>query len=108
VTGSGQHGEWIATTPEWWARVRYPIVAFRLWYADGSTFGGSPDDWRMAPVEGVQVLIVYHPHGSSTRRVIVDGKDEYTLPGQQGSKLGAWCDRFYTIQASAIADPWEP
>lgn len=110
MPNSGPNGEWMVTSPEWWARIRYPIIAFKIWYADGSTFGGTPDDWYLAPSDGVEVLVVYHPPGSPTERVIVVAKDEYTLPGQPGSKLGLMINEvdFDRIRDAAIADTWRP
>lgn len=110
MPNSGHNGEWLATTPEFWARVRQPIVAFQIWYADGSRFVGLPRDWSMAPDSGVQVLVVYHPIGSPTERVIVVAKDAYTLPGQPGEKLGLMIDHdiYERIRLASYADPWRP
>lgn len=107
---SGPNGEWWSTTPEFWARVAHPIVAFQIWYAGGSRFCGLPGDWSRAPRDGVEVLVVYHPEDAPMERVIVAGRDEYTLPGQPGSKLGLLIadEAFYSLYASALADEWRP
>ena len=91
-------------------RVRLPVVAFSIWYDDGSVFRGRPDDWSVAPDDGVQVLVVYHPTGSPTECLVVVAKDEYTLPGQPGSKFGLMIDHdvFECIRLTAHSDTWRP
>jgi hypothetical protein len=102
---SGPHGAWFATTPDFWAQVRLPIVGWKLWYADGLTVTSQDVPWADAPRQGVEVLMVYHPNGY---RTIVKGRDEYTFPGEAESKLGLEIDRgvFEAMQRAAMADSW--
>lgn len=110
---SGPNGEWLATTPEYWARCELPVIGWQLWYASKLWYEGnwcvtSADcEWHDAPSNGVQVMMVYHPGG---RRTIVTGKDEYTHPTEAGSKLGVMIavDRFNAIRERAMADEWRP
>jgi hypothetical protein len=112
VANSGPNGEWLATTPEYWAQFIEPIIAFQLWYADGSCVRGGPDRddlaraWANAPSEGVQVLMVHHD--ALDRRSIVVAKDEYTYPGLEGSKLGLEIDLtiYRQIKNLAMEDEW--
>lgn len=107
MPGSGPNGAWFATDAAFWARVRAPIIGFKLWYADGLTWCSADCPWVDAPREGVEVLMVYHPNG---RRTIVKGRDEYTLPGESTSKLGLMIDRerFERMQWGALIDEWRP
>jgi hypothetical protein len=104
---SGPNGEWFVTSPEFWSRITEPIIAWKLWYADGSTINSMQSTWDDAPSEGVQVLMVYHPSG---HRNIIKGRDEYCLPSSAIGKLGLAIDleEFHAIMALAMADEWRP
>lgn len=102
---SGPNGTWFATTPEFWASMRLPLVGWKLWYADGLVLDSTHVRWAAAPAEGVEVLMAYHPDGY---RTIVTGRDEYTWPGERESKLGLEIapEAFTAIQRAAMADDW--
>lgn len=108
MANSGPNGEWLATTPEFWAGIERPVIAFQIWYADGSfVIGYSPFDWDCFACTDVQVVMLHHPEGA---RHIIAGKDEYTFPGAATSKLGLEIELavFNTIQANAVSDEWRP
>lgn len=107
MPNSGPDGEWFAITPEWWAQVQHPIVSFALWYSDGSCVRGLCSAWSDAPATGIQMLIVYHPPECLPARGLrISGRDEYTLLGQPGSKLGEMIDdtEFRRITDLAVAE----
>lgn len=59
-----------------------PIVAFRIWYADGSTYyGTTKTKWRNAPKENVQVVTVYH---GPPYKTLIAGQDIYSHPDWPG------------------------
>lgn len=104
MANSGKHGEWFATTPEFWAQIPLPIIGWKVWYAD-HVVACTEQSWSDAPRAGVQVLMIYHPEG---RRTVVCGRDEYTLPGETVSKLGLEIEieTYHAILKSAMADVW--
>lgn len=86
MPNSGPNGEWLVYGPERWAS--FPeVLEFKIWYADGSVYVGSPSLWDTLPREGVLFVIAFHslnpPH-----RSMWAGADEYMLPGAETSKLG--------------------
>ena len=107
MAGSGPDGSWFATDAGFWSRVRAPIIGWKLWYADGFAWCSAECSWEEAPRTGVQVLMIFHPGGL---RTIVNGRDEYTLPGETASKLGLLIERerFERMQAEAMVDEWRP
>lgn len=110
MVNSGPNGEWFQTTPEFWERIKLPIIAWKIWISDGEfilSYDSSTCNWDDAPVYNLQVLMVYHPQG---RRTIIKGRDEYRLPGEKKSKFGLMIDLdfFHKIQERAILDSWRP
>jgi hypothetical protein len=89
MANSGANGTWFETDAAFWARVPLPIVAWKLWYADTSSFDSRQGEWAHAPQTGVQALMVYHPNGF---RTVVRGRDAYTLPTDDRRKLGLEID----------------
>lgn len=103
---SGRDGTWFATTPAFWSLIP-PIIAWQLWYTDSSVVSSDDCAWDRAPREGVQVLMVHHRGG---QRTIINGRDEYSLPGEAAVKYGLMLDRatFEAIQTRAMRDSWRP
>jgi len=75
-----------------------PIRAWRIYYADGSTFSSADGTWEDAPTRGVQVVVWYHDDGL---RTITAGEDVYTYGagGVGAVKHGSWIDEagYYRI-----------
>ena len=75
-----------------------PVKAWKIFYADGSTFDSSQGTWAEAPPFGVQAVVYYHPpSGVSTVQEVGDDVSIYehiALP--EGSdvhaKMGLWTD----------------
>lgn len=78
-----------------------PIRAWRIFYADGSTFDSTQGTWAQAPPFGVQVVVWYHDPPYKT---LDQARDIYTLEGEAGVKMGLFMDEegFYRIQDLAM------
>lgn len=66
-----------------------PILGWRLYYSDGSSFSHEDGSWSDAPSIDVQVLEVLH---EPPYRTLSHGDDEYRLPGEADVKFGRWAD----------------
>lgn len=74
-----------------------PVVAWTVFYADGSTFTSAQGSWAEAPPFGVQAVVYYHsPSGVTVQEVgndvsiyehigLPEGSDEH-------AKMGLWTD----------------
>jgi hypothetical protein len=88
-----------------------PVKAWRIYYADGSTFTSDDGTWAEAPPFGVQAVVYYHiPEGYKT---VDTGGDEGVVrwldgsevhPDYQGIKLGLWIDREGCYRILRLAD----
>lgn len=107
MANSGHGGTWFETTPDFWRQIPLPVIAWKVFYADGLTVDSTCSSWEEAPSEGVQVVMVYHPNGF---RTVVRGRDAYTLPSASARKFGLEIplDDYRAILARAMADPWRP
>jgi hypothetical protein len=84
-----------------------PIKAWRIYYADGSTFTSKDGTWSQAPPFGVQCVVYYHVDDLKTLHV--EGNDEaiYYYRGkgsQRDYKMGLWMDTegYYRIMDLAF------
>jgi hypothetical protein len=108
VPNSGPNGEWRVTTPEYWAQLTRPILAVKVWYAEGpSLIVRTPSDWDRLPSEGVQCVILFH---ANDEKHIIQNFDEYAYPGASTTKLGLEIERaqFRAVLRAAVSDEWRP
>ncbi len=89
------------------------IQAFRIYYADGSTFSSLDGTWAQAPAFGVQCVVWYHVPPYKTLEARDDGVYVYRGEGEYSDiKLGLWMDglNFYRIMdlASRSVSPEIP
>lgn len=84
-----------------------PIRAWRVFYADGSTFDSTQGTWAQAPPFGVQAVVYYE---DPPNKGLAVGQDVYTLEGEDGRKIGLFMDDegFYRIQDAAAASTMPP
>ena len=82
-----------------------PIIGWRIWYGDGTVADSRRVSWADAPVEGVQVIAMYHEGG---RKTLTSGLDTYAMPGEYWEKAGAWIDdeAFDAMYAAAFGSTW--
>lgn len=82
-----------------------PILHWRIYYADGSTYSDANGTWRKAPSSGVQWIWLFH---TPPYRTQISGQDSYLLPGQSESsrKVGTWMEdaEFEVLCARAWED----
>jgi hypothetical protein len=73
-----------------------PVLGWRLYYGDGSTFSHLDGEWEQAPHGDVQVLEYLH---AEPYRTLVYGEDEYRLTSAHSRKFGKWMDEaaFYAL-----------
>lgn len=64
-----------------------PIRAWAIVYSDGSRYTDQNGNWRRAPTEGVQAVVLYHEAPYVTMMYALD---EYVLPGQSAVKFGRY------------------
>lgn len=98
---SGQDGTW--RIDRW--KPGLPLLGFKVWYGDGTTFDSSQGPWAGAARVGVQCVKFLHEGGRST---FTDGYDEYTCPGETVPLLGLeidW-DKYIGIIEEARRDAW--
>lgn len=75
-----------------------PIKAWRIMYADGSSFTNGDGTWAEAPPFGVQCVVYYHIYNNKQLRTIDSGRegnDIYVWEGEgenEGWKMGMWMD----------------
>ncbi len=69
-----------------------PIKAWRIYYADGSTFHSGMGTWAEAPPFGVQCVVWYHDPPYKTLYRGEDGNNIYVYEGGDGFKMGMWMD----------------
>lgn len=73
-----------------------PIKAWRIYYADGSTFDSTQGSWAEAPPFGVQCVVWYHepaPFKTIERCASDDSIFIYRGEGEdEGLKMGMWMD----------------
>lgn len=72
-----------------------PIKAWRIYYADGSTFDSTQGQWADAPPFGVQCVVYYHVAGNVTLHVEANDESVYEYRGGgacEGVKMGLWMD----------------
>ena len=89
------------------------MAPWAIYYADGSCVTGTTaDDWRLAPDDGVQVVVLYEPYPDGRRpwrgvddRQLWTGDDEYDPFGWE-PKYGTLIDRseYDTIWGRACGD----
>lgn len=82
-----------------------PVRAWRIFYADGSTFTSNDGTWAEAPPFGLSCVVYYHTPPYKTVDSGGDGglmvwRGEDVHPDYQGIKMGLWVDRdgFYRVQ----------
>jgi hypothetical protein len=69
------------------------IKAWRIYYADGSTFDSTMGRWADAPAFGVQCVVYYHVPPYKTLDGPADGVYTYLgEEGYEGIKMGLWMD----------------
>jgi hypothetical protein len=80
-----------------------PVVGWRLYYSDGSTFTSADGSWADAPASDVQILVVFHGDGY---RTFSHGDDFYFMPGKGAVKVGAWMDfdEYEALVARALSE----
>jgi hypothetical protein len=66
-----------------------PIRAWRVFYADGSTFDSTQGTWAEGPPFGVQCVVWYHDPPYKT---LDQGVDVYVHEGEGGVKMGLFVD----------------
>lgn len=95
-----------------------PIRAWRIFYADGSSFDSTMGTWAEAPPFGVQAVVYYH---ADPYKTVDGGRNSHDRPGPNegdvyvwlgedthpdyaGMKMGLWMDRegFYRVQRLAM------
>ena len=86
-----------------------------IYYADGSrAVGRSAEEWRAAPSDGVQVVVLYEPYPDGRRpwcgvddRQLWTGDDWYDPFGYGEAKAGSLMDRaeYDAIWERACGDP---
>lgn len=87
-----------------------PIKAWRIFYADGSSFSSEDGSWAEAPPFGVQCVVYYHLPPYKTLDGGYNNGDVYTWQGKdshsdyEGIKMGLWMDRegAYRVQTLAL------
>lgn len=64
-------------------------MMWRAWYDDGSVYDSRTTTWADVPEHGLQVVMLYldPPH-----RQIMQGEDEFRLPGEAAVRYGRWMD----------------
>ena len=67
-----------------------PIKAWRVYYADGSTFDSTQGTWAEAPPFGVQCIVWYHEPPRKTLDGGLDDGDVYVMEGEADVKMGLW------------------
>lgn len=88
-----------------------PIVAWAVWYSDGSVRRSSSWDWHLLPRDGVQVVMFVHPPrdgGAVRRRTRVANCDEYAHPESEYTLLGEEIEfgEYERISDEALVDEW--
>ena len=88
-----------------------PIRAWRIYYADGSTFDSGQGEWADAPPFGVQCVVYYHapPYKTMDRQGVDDAVYVYQGEGDNAHvKMGLWMDDggFYRILDLAERSSW--
>jgi hypothetical protein len=78
-----------------------PVVGWRLWYGDGTTFDSGQGSWDQAPAQNVQVLEYLH---EPPYRTLSYGEDEYRLTPESAPKWGKWMDEaaFHALVAEVV------
>ncbi|MDF2757816.1 MAG: hypothetical protein K0S99_448 [Thermomicrobiales bacterium] len=78
--------------------------AWAIYYGDGGVWPSDAGDWKDAPDQGVQVVVVYH---DPPYRTLYDGRDVYYAEGRTYPKYGQQISDadFYRIQDNARTDP---
>lgn len=79
-----------------------PIKAWRIYYADGSTFDSKQGSWADAPPFGVQCIVWYHVDPFKTVQMEANDESIYVWQGEGDDaniKIGLWMDEegFYRI-----------
>lgn len=72
-----------------------PIKAWRIYYADGSTFTSNDGAWADAPPFGVQCVVYYHvpPYKTLDVQPVDESVYEWRGEGELSDyKLGLWMD----------------
>jgi len=72
-----------------------PIKAWRIYYADGSTFDSTQGTWADAPPFGVQCIVWYHTPPFKTVHTEAFDDSVYVWQGEgekEGIKMGLWMD----------------
>lgn len=66
-----------------------PVLAWEIWYGDGSVWTDRMGTWRRASSTNVQGVVLFHARPYAT---LMYGVDFYLLPGQAENtrKTGAW------------------
>lgn len=72
-----------------------PIKAWRIYYADGSTFDSTMGKWADAPPFGVQCVVWYHVDEFKTLESCATDDSIFIYRGEgedEGLKMGMWMD----------------
>lgn len=72
-----------------------PVKAWKIIYADGSTFSSADGTWAEAPPFGVQTVVYYHVPDGVTLHVEPHDESVYYWMGESeldGVKVGLWMD----------------
>lgn len=82
-----------------------PVLAWKVWYDDGSVYRSTTHAWADLPEIGLQLLCYYH---ADDYRTLEQGADEYRLWGTDGPvKLGRWMEdaAYSALCDAALNDP---
>lgn len=86
-----------------------PILAWKVWYDDGSVYRSTTHAWADLPDVGVQVVCYYHPDmNGKDYRTLDMGRDEYRpLLGDGPVKFGRWMENaaYAALVDEVLADP---
>ena len=72
-----------------------PVKAWRIFYADGSTFDSTQGKWAEAPPFGVSCVVWYHEPPYKTIDTQANDESIYVYRGEgedEGYKMGMWRD----------------
>lgn len=77
-----------------------PVLGWRIYRADGSTYSSSTHDIKDVP-DGIQIVIWFHP---TPYRTIDCGEDIYSVDGRilNGELMDT--DAYYALLAQAVVD----
>jgi len=102
---SGKHGEWLTNQAA--METMLPVIGWKIWYTDRSTWCSDTSKWDGAPSGGVQQVAYFHPGGLKT---LSGGIDEYFYPGSTHTKLGELTtdERAEEMRLAALNDTWSP